>query len=1030
MLRRLLLAPLLLASTAAAQTFDGFELVADFNTSGQVPHSGDPLEIAGGELIGSIALFSTRKVGIEAYPYPWKPQLYAIELGKPATLLSGDFAPIWGYNLAVLHGGKLYFQASDALVGTEIWVSDGTPAGTHVWDDVVPGPASFGPRPKLAVPGGFVYTALVQPDVYDLVFTNGTPGVEIKLTDMPVGAIPPIDMTDFHLASSGLLYFAADSGNLGIEVWVSDGTPNGTHLLRDIATGYEDVDVRAFHDYGGLTYFTLLNWATKRQELWSTDGTPVGTQLVMDVGGQFGDHGELVEFAGKLLVSAATAATGGELWALDGTPAAPQLWTDVNPTNAPDAPVELTVLNGQLLFTVTSKYLSSVDHELWVPGPAPMSEQVLNLHPSGSSSPRDLTPHAGRVYFSAEDQTHGRELWSTDGTAAGTFMEGDLQPGLGSSYPNGLVGLPGGLLFRANTAPTGSELFQLVNGVISLHSDLDPGFVNNDFQPREMQAVFARDLAFGANSGSGTNTEPHMLLSDDSMVSLGDLAPGGLPSDPRDFTGVVQNGQKRVFFSANITPATREVFVTDSTAAGTHAVGVQGGIPGSDPVLFTALRDELFYVSEAPLGGRELWRTDGTLTGTHQVSQPSPLGERNPADLVAVGAWIYFSAIDDAGFRNVFRTDGASVTQLSFQASDAANGVEQLENVRGRLVFVQREPGGARFVVHDPVTLGESSYAQGAGFQIGTNQATDPRYAPTVRGSRYFVFAYDDAQGWGYRSLDIDTGAVVVHGATNSALPLQPVDGHSLTFIGAQGYFTGNGPKGIELYRLSGAPLSTALVYNAYGAPSGLEKSGNPRALVAAGDDLYFVQGNLPAYFDNQNDILTTSGGLVTSASEVDAVSVNVPSELVLANGALYFAVDFFEAIGDELCRRTELGAHVVDFGTHASGGFLEVDSPILGTSVGVYLRNQAPGTVATLWFSAVTSGPTAGLAIPGDALWLDPTTAHLNAITTNVELLKSIPIPAVAQLVHKQFVVQGVMVEPLVGSLRTTNAKLVTLGY
>lgn len=1027
MLRTLLLAALL-APLNAAQDFPGFELAADFNTENEAPLFSFPRGLDGSAGLGALAFYRADTVvhGLE---------LYAVELGKPATLLA-DVAPgpVSGAGVgAVVHGGALYFSAWSPATGTEIWVTDGTPAGTHLWADLRPGVQSVGPQPQLAVPGGFVYTAQVSGPQTDLVFTNGTPGFEVKLT-----ALDPSESVDpsgpFHVAASGLVYFVVDSSaTTGAELWVADGSVGGAHLVRDIATGTQDVEVRALRDFGGLTYASLLNRASNRTELWSTDGTTANTQLVMDLGGQFSNCGELAVFAGKLIISGSTAAAGAELWTLDAPGGVPQLMTDVNPPGIPNAPIELTPLGGQLLFTLYPQ-VQPAAAELWALGGAPLSAQlVADLHPTGASQPAELTVAAGRAYFSAEDPAHGRELWSTDGTAAGTWLEADLVPGPESSLPTELVGVPGGLLFRATTPAVGYELFQVAGGAVALHTDIETGVVNGDADPGDQRAVFARNVYVAAMGAAARGREPHALLADGSAVELGDLNPGPASSDPRDFTGLVQAGQQRVAFTAQPPGTTRDMYTTDGSAAGTQALGLPGMLLLSDPSDLTAVRDRLYFVARNLAAELELWRTDGTLLGTHQVTQPGAAGEREPRDLVVVGPDLYFSARDDAGFRNVFRTDGTVVTQVSFQAHDAANGVEQLANVRGRLVFTQRGPGGARFVVHDPITGTSATYPQGLGFHVGTNQAADARYAPTVRGSRYYVFGFDNVQGWGYRSLDVDAGATVVLGSTVSGTVDAPSDGYGLRFIGALGYFVGDGPKGVELYRLTNAPLSTQLVYNGSGFDAGQQTEGSsaPSELTAVGDDLYFVveASDTPALF---RDVLTTSGGLVTSACELSAFSFTSmnPRGLTLANGALHFTGEVGEAFGSELLRRTELGAHVVDFGTNASGGVLEVDSPILGTSVGVYLRNQAPGTVATLWFSAVTSGPTAGLALPGDALWLDPSTATFSGLTTNVELLKSIPIPAASQLLHKQFVVQGVMVDPVTGALRTTNAKLVTLGY
>lgn len=1023
MTRTSLLAVLALCAPSFAQ---GFELVADFNNANQTVKSSEPELGTDGTSLGATAIFKARTTGIDAAPFASVQHLYGAALGQPAERLTG--ATVLN-DLAVVNGGLLYFQAKDPLLGYEIFVSDGTAAGTHVWAEAVPGPGHSDARPRLAVPGGFVFTTRVGFGPYELYFTGGAPGSALKLTNMSASD-KTADMGAFHWSPSGRLYFTAHTSEEGVELWVSDGSFEGAQLLADLAPGTSSCTVIAFAEFGGLTYFTLSNQATSQHELWATDGTAANTQLVSVIGGQFADVGELAVHAGKLFVSAKTTTSGAELWSFDGPAAAPVVWTAVNAPGSLFGPRELTNLGGKLLFTLPSAV--GANSELYVLGTSPLTEQKLDLHAGTPSKPSGLVADGGRVYFAAEEPVHGRELWSTDGTLAGTQLEADLTPGPAGSGPSSIAAVPGGLLFAASAGGVGTELFQLAGGIASLHTDIEAGFTNDSLDPLGMQTLFARDLAFAARSPLGGNLEPHMLVGGATLVALGDLFAGSLPSNPADFVGLVQGGQKRVFFTATIGAGLRDVIVSDGTLAGTHAIGVHSATPNAGPKHLTALGETLFYVAKNAQGERELWRTDGTALGTQQVTQPGPLGERAPADLVVAGGWLYFSALDDAGYRNVFRTQGAGAVQVSFQTSDVERGVEQLANVRGRVVFVERGPSGAHFVVHDPVTGTQTQIAYGQNFTITTNQVDDPLHAPSVRGPRYFVFGHDDIDGHGFRSLDIDTNAVTVHGSTTSGQPLQPTDGHSLRFIGSLGYFVGEGPKGIELYRLGLAPHSTQFVFNAAGYSDSVqaEQSGFPRELTAVGNDVYFglLNSDDPSL---ALDVLTTSGGLVTSACDVSAVAINPPGDFALAGGALYFSVDFYQWIGRELCRRPELGAHVVDFGTSGSGGVLDVDTPLMGASSSVYVRNQAPGTVTTLWLSGNASGPIAGLTMPSDALWLDPSTARLTGFSANTDFTKSIPVPVDAALVNASFVLQAVMVDPLSpGALRTTNAKLVTLGY
>src|SRR5262245_16550770 len=88
-------------------------------------------------------------------------------------------------------------------------------------------------------------------------------------------------------------------------------------------------------------------------------------------------------------------------------------------------------------------------------------ELLKNVKPRTlGSSPGQLVQGGATVFFSANDNVHGRELWKTDGTAAGTALVKDIQPGRGSSYPEYLTSFNGTLFFTANDGVNGKELWK------------------------------------------------------------------------------------------------------------------------------------------------------------------------------------------------------------------------------------------------------------------------------------------------------------------------------------------------------------------------------------------------------------------------------------------------------------------------------------------------------------------------------------------------------------------------------------------
>src|SRR5262249_25406034 len=61
------------------------------------------------------------------------------------------------------------------------------------------------------------------------------------------------------------------------------------------------------------------------------------------------------------------------------------------------------------------------------------------------SSPGQIVQVGATIFFAADDGTHGRELWKTDGTAAGTALVKDVNSGSRSSYPEYLTNFNGTL---------------------------------------------------------------------------------------------------------------------------------------------------------------------------------------------------------------------------------------------------------------------------------------------------------------------------------------------------------------------------------------------------------------------------------------------------------------------------------------------------------------------------------------------------------------------------------------------------------
>ncbi len=99
--------------------------------------------------------------------------------------------------------------------------------------------------------------------------------------------------------------------------------------------------------------------------------------------------------------------------------------------------------------------------ELWISnGTASGTTLVKDINPGPvGSGPGEMAVLKKQSIFSAYDRKRGRELWVTDGTAEGTTLVKDIRPGNNDSFPTSLTVVDGLVFFRANDGTNGLELW-------------------------------------------------------------------------------------------------------------------------------------------------------------------------------------------------------------------------------------------------------------------------------------------------------------------------------------------------------------------------------------------------------------------------------------------------------------------------------------------------------------------------------------------------------------------------------------------
>ena len=92
------------------------------------------------------------------------------------------------------------------------------------------------------------------------------------------GSSSPDDL----IAVGNTLYFTANDGTNGNELWKSDGTSSSTVMVKDINSGSSTSYISLPTAIGNTLYFKA-NDGTNGYELWKSDGTASGTVMVKDI---------------------------------------------------------------------------------------------------------------------------------------------------------------------------------------------------------------------------------------------------------------------------------------------------------------------------------------------------------------------------------------------------------------------------------------------------------------------------------------------------------------------------------------------------------------------------------------------------------------------------------------------------------------------------------------------------------------------------------------------------------------------------
>ncbi len=590
-------------------------------------------------------------------------ELWVSDGTSSGTYMVRDLVPgakgMWDTSYAYLTtlGDRAYFSASDAGHGQEVWVTDGTDAGTALFVDATPGPGSTSPF-VFTVSGGKLYflgggSFLVSPWLW---VTDGTAG-GTHVVSTAFGVSTNFDGPSNLWPVNGKVYFSGRTPLTGSEPWVSDGTDAGSRMIANLTPDRApSSDPWMLTAAGNLLFFSATEGTLSpvsniaESSLWRTDGTAAGTFKLLETGqgpGALTPAGPLVFFPSQV--------NSPTLMMSDGTVAGTKPADDFMRRFGQWKFTALFPFGETLFAAVTD--LGVYDGSLWRTTAAPdgVASQL------GARNPFGMIDFAGHYAFYAQGPqgSYDYGLWVTDGTRAGTYA---VVPDFGDTCcdpPSRLVNAAGTLFF----------LKALRGGKLTLWKS--DGTTDGTTAVKELPATSTlRSQIKAAGHNVFFFTDGSLWCSDGTDSGTTELGKITLFSYDNDDLRPAGN---RIVYINNPSENLFELWSSDGTKAGTRLLKSLG----PNYTSLTSIDGVIYFAGSDDDHGSEVWTTDGTVEGTKMLFDLNPgPASSNPSEFTKVGNLLYFSAYTDATGAELWAlpltTPGLSIASARVPEGDAA----------------------------------------------------------------------------------------------------------------------------------------------------------------------------------------------------------------------------------------------------------------------------------------------------------------------------------------------------------------------
>lgn len=557
-------------------------------------------------------------------------------------------------------------------------------------------------------------------------------------------------------------------GNITRDLWRTNG-----NTLFSIQSFHRGVFLSRITRVEDTIYFVA--GGNLRQVLWQSDGD-TASQVDDDLLYVNDRPGEpaLYVWDNNLLYPKHTQAEGIELWITNGTTS--RMLKDIEPGEASSLGLrnpEGIVLDDVFVFAANTLEFGD---ELWSSdGTTAGTQLVRNIAPeqfTDDGATNIWGYNNNGVYFTGCQDEHRCKLWVTDGSRGNTRIAIEIAPETrpSSITPTVAFALDSAFIFSTEEA---TYSVTATEGEMILASPMSGG------TRLDNQAIFGVGSSHGDLWRTDGTPEGTVLIS--AVSSEGPL------TDFHDIGG-------HIYFKARISNELRLV-QTDGTDSGTSTITTAALPFGS---LETApLGDSVVLPMTDTERGQELWITDGTNAGTRLIADllPGSFGSF-PRDLHAYRNEVFFRATDDEGWA-VWATDGQNVRRITGYIRNRGTQSGPIASQNGVLYFDYRDTSASRVTLHrSDGTLGGTSQLELAGYTCDAVKFAS-------YGDALFVPCFsDDLQGFGAPIFSIQPDNIqLLDDAVRSAPPHDYLSVQSGQYRGL--YFTGRSTTtGTELWKI------------------------------------------------------------------------------------------------------------------------------------------------------------------------------------------------------------------------------------